>query len=95
MGKIERYLQKNILAGLVFPAWPRYNNLSGLGGDADRNGQGHSGFGCYGLNVAIGNIDDDGDLEIIVTYDNHHIQAFDLNGVAINASSWFTNRSSQ
>ena len=82
-------------AGLVFPAWPRYNNLSGLGGDADRNGQGHSGFGCYGLNVAIGNIDDDDDLEIIVTYDNHHIQAFDLNGVAIDASSWFTNRSSQ
>jgi hypothetical protein len=82
-------------AGLVFPAWPRYNNLSGLGGDADRNGQGHSGYGCYGLNVAIGNIDDDADLEIIVTYDNHHIQAFDLNGVAIDSSSWFTNRSSQ
>ncbi len=82
--------------GLSYPAWPRYNNLSGIGdgGDADRNEMGHSGFGCYGLNVGIGNIDDDPELEVIVTYDNHHIQAFDLNGVAINASAWFTNRDS-
>jgi hypothetical protein len=81
-------------AALSFPAWPRYNTLSGEGGDADRNGMGHSGYGCYGLNVGIGNIDDDADLEIIVTYDNHHIQAFDLDGVAINASAYFTNRQS-
>ncbi len=81
--------------GLSYPAWPRYNNLSGEGGDADRNGTGHSGYGCYGLNVGIGDIDDDPDLEIIVTYDNHHIQAFDPDGVAINASSWFTNRDSR
>ena len=79
-------------AGLSFPAWPRYNNRTGTGGDADRNGEGHSGYGCYGLNVGIGNIDDDDDLEIIVTYDNHAIQAFKLNGVAIDASPWFTNR---
>jgi hypothetical protein len=82
-------------AGLSYPAWPRYNNLSGEGGDADRNGQGHNGYGCYGLNVGIGNIDDDNDLEIVVTYDNHHIQAFKQNGVAINASFWFSNRSSE
>jgi hypothetical protein len=81
-------------AGLSFPAWPRYNNLTGTGRDADRNGEGHSGYGCYGLNVGIGNIDDDDDLEIIVTYDNHAIQAFKMNGVAIDASPWFTNRSS-
>jgi hypothetical protein len=81
-------------AGLSYPAWPRYNTLSGVGGDADRNGMGHSGYGCYGLNVGIGNIDDDSDLEIIVTYDNHHIQAFKLNGLAIDASPWFTNRAS-
>jgi hypothetical protein len=37
---------------------------------------GHQGFGCYGLNVGIGNIDDDKELEIIVTYDNHLINAF-------------------
>jgi hypothetical protein len=80
-------------AGLSFPAWPRYNNLTGEGGDADRNEAGHSGFGCYGLNVGIGNIDDDAALEIIATYDNHHIQAFDPDGVAIDSAPWFTNRS--
>ncbi|MDA8140966.1 MAG: VCBS repeat-containing protein [Desulfobacteraceae bacterium] len=78
-------------AGQSFPAWPRYNNLTGEGGDADRNGAGQHGFGCYGLNVGIGNIDDDPDLEIIVTYDDHSIQAFKHTGVAINASSYFTN----
>ena len=81
--------------GLSYPAWPRYNNRSGEGGDADRHGQGHHGFGCYGLNVGIGDIDDDDDLEIIATYDNHHIQAFDPDGVAIDASLWFSNRNSE
>jgi len=76
------------------PAWPRYNNLAGGGNDAYRNGMGHSGFGCYGLNAAVGNIDDDSDLEVLATYDNHHIQAFNLDGVAINSSDCFTNRSS-
>ena len=76
------------------PAWPRYNNLSGAGNDADRNGMGHSGFGCYGLNVAVGDIDDDAELEVIATYDNHHIQAFDHDGVAIDSSDYYTNRSS-
>jgi hypothetical protein len=80
--------------GISWQAWPRYNNQTGAGNDADRNGQGHSGYGCYGLNVGIGDIDDDPELEIIVTYDNHHIQAFDHDGVAIDASAWFTNRSS-
>jgi hypothetical protein len=81
--------------GAAHPAWPRYNNdQTGESGDADRNGMGHSGYGCYGLNVAVGNIDDDPQQEIIVTYDNHHIQAFDPDGDAIDAASWFTNRSS-
>ncbi len=82
-------------AGGHQPAWPRYNNRSGEGNDADRNLQGHSGFGCYGLNVAIGNIDDDPELEIIATYDNHHIQAFNHDGVAIDSAPWFTNRASE
>jgi hypothetical protein len=80
--------------GLSFEAWPRYNAKSGEGNDADRNGAGHHGYGCYGLNVGIGNVDDDSELEVIVTYDNHHIQAFDHDGVAIDASPWFTNRES-
>ncbi len=54
-------------AGGHFPAWPRYNALSGPGNDADRNGPGHSGFGCYGLNAAVGNVDDDSHLEVIAT----------------------------
>lgn len=77
------------------PAWPRYNNRSGDGNDADRNLQGHSGYGCYGLNVGIGNIDDDPELEVIATYDNHHIQAFNHDGVAIDSAPWFANRSSE
>ena len=81
-------------AGGHSPAWPRYNALSGPGNDADRNGMGHSGFGCYGLNAAVGDIDDDPELEVLATYDNHHIQAFDHDGVAIDSSDYFTNRSS-
>jgi len=79
-------------SGLAYQAWPRYNALKGPGNDADRNGYGHHGYGCYGLNVGIGNVDDDSALEILVTYDNHHLQVFDPDGVALNASPWFTNR---
>jgi len=82
-------------AGIGWDAWPRYNNQSGDGNDADRNGQGHGGYGQYGLNVGIGNIDDDAQLEILATYDNHHIQAFDHDGVAIDAAPWFENRSNE
>lgn len=81
-------------AGVAFQAWPRYNIRTGVGGDADRNGEGLHGYGCYGLNVGIGNIDDDANLEIIVTYDNHTIEAFKMDGQAIDASPWFTNRAS-
>jgi FG-GAP-like repeat len=81
-------------AGTPFPAWPRYDHRTGAGGDADRNGEGHHGYGCYGLNVAIGNLDDDPDLEIVVTYDNHEIQVFKADGTAVDASPWFTNRQS-
>lgn len=82
-------------AGGASPAWPRYDNLTGAGHDADRNGEGHHGYGCYGLNVGIGDIDDDDDLEVLVTYDNHHIQAFDPDGVAIDAAPYFSNRATE
>lgn len=81
-------------AGASFSAWPRYNTQSGPGNDADRNGMGHSGYGCYGLNVGIGDIDDDPELEILATYDNHHIQAFNHDGVAIDSAPFFKNRDS-
>lgn len=78
--------------GIGWTAWPRYNAATGAGNDGDRNGLGHHGFGCYGLNVGIGDIDDDPQLEILATYDNHHIQAFDHDGVALDAAPYFTNR---
>lgn len=77
--------------GISWPAWPRYNNLTGTGNDADSNGPGNHGYGCYGLNVGIGNIDDDAEQEIVVTFDNHQINAFEHTGVSILASNWFTN----
>jgi hypothetical protein len=82
-------------AGTSFAAWPRYNTRSGVGGDADTNGPGQQGYGCYGLNVGIGNIDDDAQQEIIVTYDNHQINAFKPDGTSILASPYFTNHSNQ
>ncbi len=81
-------------AGGASPAWPRYDAMTGPGHDADRNGAGHQGYGCYGQNVAVGNLDDDPALEIAVTYDNHHVQVFDPDGVALDASAYYTNRAS-
>ena len=72
-------------------AWPRYNQLAP--GDKDFNGVGNQGYGCYGENVGIGNIDDDKQLEIIVTYDNHQINVFKPDGSSVLASSWYTNPS--
>ncbi len=78
--------------GLSFQAWPRYNQN---GDDATSNGPGNHGYGCYGLNVGIGNLDDDPEQEIVVTFDNHQINVFQHTGVSMLASPWFTNRSSQ
>ena len=64
------------------------------GNDADFNRVGNHGYGAYGENVAIGNIDDDPQLEIIITFDNHQINAFNLDGTSVLASPWFTNRES-
>ena len=40
------------------------------------------------------NLDDDQQLEIVVTFDNHQINVFNHTGVSMPASSYFTNRSS-
>jgi hypothetical protein len=82
-------------AGGHAPAWPRYNTLRGAGNDADVNGQGNSGFGAFGENVGIGQLDDDPQLEIVVTYDNHQINLFNHDGTSVLASSWYTNRQSE
>lgn len=76
------------------PAWPRYNRLRGPGNDLRFNGVGNHGYGAYGENVAIGDIDDDRALEVITTFDNHQINAFNLDGTSIQSSPWFRNRES-
>ncbi|PIE56258.1 MAG: hypothetical protein CSA34_05075 [Desulfobulbus propionicus] len=78
--------------GLSFQAWPRYNTASGPGNDADANGVGNHGYGCYGLNVGIGDLDDDPELEIVVTSDYHQINVFEHTGVSKLASPYFINR---
>jgi hypothetical protein len=76
-----------------FTAWPRYNTAKGPGNDADFNGQGNSGYGCYGENVGIGQLDDTPELEIAVTYDNHQLNVFHHDGTSALAAPWFTNPS--
>jgi hypothetical protein len=80
--------------GAPATAWPRYNRLPGPGNDADWNGVGNHGYGAYGENVGIGNLDDDPQLEIVVTFDNHQINVFNDDGTSVLASAWFTNRQS-
>jgi hypothetical protein len=77
-------------AGAGAGAWPRYN-----ASDRGFNGQGNQGYGAYGENVGIGNLDDDPELEIVVTFDNHQINVFNHDGTSVLASPWFTNRASR
>jgi hypothetical protein len=76
-------------------AWPRYNTLGGPGNDADFNGAGNHGYGAYGENVGIGDLDDDPQLEIVVTFDNHQINLFNHDGTSVLASPWFRNRQNE
>jgi hypothetical protein len=73
--------------GKVFRGWPRYN-----ASDAGFNGAGNHGYGAYGENVGIGNLDDDPQLEVVVTFDNHQINLFNDDGTSVLASPWYTNR---
>ncbi len=81
--------------GLSYHAWPRYNTETGPGNDAEVNGPGNHGYGCFGLNIGLGNLNDDPLLEIVVTFDNHQINVFRHDGVSLLASPYFTNRSSE
>jgi hypothetical protein len=81
--------------GAPATAWPRYNTLRGPGNDADFNGAGNHGYGAYGENVGIGNLDDDPQLEIVVTFDNHQINLFNHDGTSVLASPWFRNRQNE
>jgi hypothetical protein len=76
-------------AGRVVSGWPRYNAA-----DAGFNGMGNHGYGAYGENVGIGELDDDPQLEIVVTFDNHQINLFNHDGTSVLASPWYRNRQS-
>jgi hypothetical protein len=80
--------------GAPATAWPRFNTLFGAGNDAGFNGVGNHGYGAYGENVGTGNLDDDPQLEIVVTFDNHQINVFNHDGTSVLASRWYTNRQS-
>jgi hypothetical protein len=77
-------------SGAVEPGWPRYNTTS----DAAFNGVGNHGYGAYGENVGIGELDNDPQLEVVVTFDNHQINVFNHDGTSVLASPWYTNRQS-
>jgi len=62
-------------SGSNVAGWPRYN-----ASDADFNGIGNHGYGAYGENVAIGQLDRDPQLEVVVTFDNHQINVFNHDG---------------
>jgi VCBS repeat protein len=74
-------------SGAPVAGWPRYN-----ASDADFNGIGNHGYGAYGENVAIGQLDRDPQLEVVVTFDNHQINVFNHDGTSVLASPWFTQR---
>ena len=76
-------------SGAPKPGWPRYD-----ASDATFNGIGNHGYGTFGENVGIGQLDDDRQLEIVVTYDNHLINVFNHDGTSVLASPWYTNRES-
>ena len=77
-------------SGAPAAGWPRYNT----GSDATFNGAGNNGYGAYGENVGIGNLDNDPQLEVVVTFDNHQINVFNHDGTSVLASPWYTNRDS-
>ena len=76
------------------PTVARRAGLATTPADADFNGIGNHGYGAYGENVGIGNLDDDPQLEIVVTFDNHQINVFNHDGTSVLASPWYTNRQS-
>jgi hypothetical protein len=77
--------------GGVPGAWPRYNTRD----DATFNGMGNHGYGAYGQNVGIGQLDDDPQAEIVVTFDNHQINVFNHDGTSVLAAPWYRNRANE
>ncbi len=76
-------------SGANAPGWPRYSAA-----DATFNGVGNHGYGAYGENVGIGQLDGDPQREVVATFDNHQINLFNHDGTSVLASPWYTNRQS-
>jgi hypothetical protein len=70
-------------SGAVVAGWPRYNAA-----DAAFNGIGNHGYGAYGENVGIGNLDGDPQKEVVVTFDNHQINVFNHRTRRRRTRSW-------
>ena len=67
--------------------WPRYN-----ASNADFDGIGSHRYGAYGETVAVGQVDRDAQLEVVVTFDNPRINLFNHDRTSVLAWPWFTNR---
>jgi hypothetical protein len=50
------------------------------------------GYAAYGENVGIGQLDDDPQLEVVATFDNHQIHLFNHDGSSVLAAPWFKDR---
>ena len=72
------------------PRWPRYSAADARASTASAT----TATAPTARTSASGNIDDDPQLEIVVTYDNHQINVFNHDGTSVLASPWYTNRQS-
>src|SRR5215213_569428 len=50
------------------------------------------GYAAYGENVGVGNLDDDRQLEVVATFDNHQIHLFNHDGTSVLTAPWFKDR---
>ena len=66
--------------GAIRSGWPQLNNDSGYA------------WGVYNDNATVGDMDNDGQAEIVVPSDVHYINAYEANGSQIQAHSMYGNK---
>ena len=72
-------------------AWPRYNTATGTATTPTSTARATTATAATARTSASATSTTTPQLEIIVTYDNHQINAFKPDGTSILASSWYTN----